>query len=88
MGQVTFKIPYSGSVSGFREMRKGDKLEVNEIEKAILSRLGVIEGSPDHTEKVVMEARESINASKVVKTKEEKTFEKKAKVKPVAPEQP
>lgn len=87
MGQVTFKMPYSGSVSGFKQMKKGEKLEVNEIEKAILSRLGVIEGSPDHTEKVVLEARENIKASKELQTKEEKSFEKKAKSgKTVAPE--
>lgn len=66
MPLVKFKVPYSGSVTKFKECRVGDTIEVNEIEKSILMNLGVIEGSLDYAAKVTAIAKENL------KTKEEK----------------
>jgi len=71
MGQVTFKMPYSGSIVGFKEVKKGDVKEVTETEKNILLNLGVIEGSKDHPEQAIWEAKEKLK-DLALKTKEEK----------------
>ena len=79
MAKVTFKMPYSGSIVKFKEVRKGDVIEVTETEKNILSDLGVIEGSKDHPEQAIWAAKEAIKerAKNALETKEEKTFSKK-----------
>ena len=71
MGQVTFKMPYSGSIVGFKEVKKGDVKEVTETEKNILLNLGVIEGSKDHPEQAIWESKEKLK-DLALKTKEEK----------------